>query len=118
MLNEHKIASRFYLRRLFRNTNRFEEFSLKFNDILYDYSKNLIDKRTLDLLILLANDSQLSEYIEKMFSGEKINFTEKRAVLHVALRNRSNSPILVDGQDVMPEVRICACQAFVFIHAV
>jgi len=83
---------------------RFEKFSLRFNDILFDYSKNRITEKTIDLLVELALQAGLAEMIEAMFSGEKINNTEGRAVLHVALRNRSDRPILVDGEDVMPEV--------------
>jgi glucose-6-phosphate isomerase len=83
---------------------RFEKYSVRFEEILVDYSKNLIDKRVLDLLLELANECGLKSAVESMFTGEKINATENRAVLHVALRNRSNCPVLVDGQDVMPEV--------------
>lgn len=87
-----------------RDTNRFNKFSVSFNDILFDYSKNRITDQTLPLLIDLANHVELSEKIEAMFSGEKINTTEHRAVLHTALRNRSNHPVFVDGHDVMPEI--------------
>ncbi|KAL4003922.1 protocadherin delta 2 [Sarotherodon galilaeus] len=73
-------------------------------DILIDYSKNLINQDVLAMLLALAKSRGVEEARERMFSGEKINFTEGRAVLHVALRNRSNTPILVDGKDVMPEV--------------
>jgi glucose-6-phosphate isomerase len=83
---------------------RFARFSLRFGDILFDYSKNRITEKTMVLLIELAHQANLAEKIEAMFQGEKINTTEKRAVLHTALRNRSNRPILVDGKDVMPEV--------------
>lgn len=83
---------------------RFERFSLQFQDILFDYSKNILVDETLKLLLQLAQEANLKEAIERMFNGEKINFTEKRAVLHIALRNRSNRPIYVDGVDVMPEV--------------
>ncbi|MBI3037470.1 glucose-6-phosphate isomerase, partial [bacterium] len=84
--------------------NRFEKFHLVFEDLLFDFSKNRITEQTLSLLIKLAESSGVNEAIEAMFSGEKINWTENRAALHVALRNRSNSPIYVDGRDVMPEV--------------
>jgi glucose-6-phosphate isomerase len=87
-----------------RDTNRFNKFSVSFSDILFDYSKNRITDQTLPLLIDLANHVELNEKIEAMFSGEKINTTEHRAVLHTALRNRSNHPVYVDGQDVMPEI--------------
>src|SRR5690606_31101724 len=84
--------------------DRFERFSLRFDDILFDYSKNRITAETLDLLLDLARQARLADEIAAMFNGVKINTTEDRAVLHVALRNRSNRPILVDGEDVMPGV--------------
>ncbi len=83
---------------------RFDHFSIRFEDILLDYSKNRISAETLKLLIDLAKHANVEQWRSRMFSGDKINITEDRAVLHVALRNRSNTPILVDGQDVMPEV--------------
>jgi glucose-6-phosphate isomerase len=84
---------------------RFDKFSTTYKDnILVDYSKNLITEETLDLLIDLAHDVDLRSAIDAMFNGEKINQTEGRAVLHTALRNRSNRPVMVDGKDVMPEV--------------
>ncbi len=93
------------LRDLFaRDANRFQQFSLQVGDLLLDYSKNRITAETFRLLIDLAKQANVEGWRAKMFSGEKINITENRAVLHVALRNRSNAPILVDGQDVMPEV--------------
>ncbi|GKX64161.1 glucose-6-phosphate isomerase [Pragia fontium] len=88
-----------------QDSNRFAHFSATFdNQMLIDFSKNRITDKTLTLLRELAKESDLTGAIKAMFSGEKINRTEDRAVLHVALRNRSNTPILVDGQDVMPEV--------------
>ncbi|MCW2481805.1 glucose-6-phosphate isomerase [Candidatus Symbiopectobacterium sp. NZEC135] len=88
-----------------QDPDRFSRFSATFDDLmLVDYSKNRITQETLDKLLELARETQLSEAIASMFSGEKINRTEDRAVLHVALRNRSNTPIVVDGNDVMPEV--------------
>ena len=84
--------------------HRFEKFSVRLNDILVDFSKNRITDETLRLLIGLAQDTALPEAIEQMFAGEPINETESRPVLHVALRNRANTPIRVDGQDVMPAV--------------
>lgn len=83
---------------------RTNNFSFEFDDILFDFSKNLFTKETLKLLIELANEQHLAEKIEQMYSGEKINFTEHRAVLHIALRNFDNRPIKVDGWDVMPKV--------------
>ena len=83
---------------------RFEKFSLRFQDLLVDYSKNRVTLETMKFLFSLAEEIDLRGAIEKMFTGEQINETEKRAVLHVALRNRSNSPIYAEGQDVMPGV--------------
>ncbi len=94
-----------HLRELFRDDpGRFERFSVRCHDILLDFSKQRITARTLELLLELARQAGLPAMIEKMFTGQKINTTEGRAVLHIALRNRSNRPIVVDGQDVMPEV--------------
>ncbi|MBN1986840.1 MAG: glucose-6-phosphate isomerase, partial [Prolixibacteraceae bacterium] len=86
------------------DTDRFQKYSLKFEDILVDFSKNRVNDKVRSLLLELAAECGLKEAIESMFTGAKINVTENRAVLHVALRNRSNTPILVDGEDVMPEV--------------
>lgn len=87
-----------------QDPRRFDKFSLQFEEILLDYSKNRITEKTLTLLMDLAKQADLPAWIEKMFRGEKINVTEGRAVLHIALRNRSNEPIYVDGEDVMPQV--------------
>lgn len=87
-----------------QDEKRFEKFSLLFEDILVDFSKNRIDDTTLALLLQLARECKLDEAIKAMFSGEKINQTEGRPVLHIALRNQSNSPILVEGKNVMDEV--------------
>ena len=84
--------------------DRFNKFSITFNDILVDYSKNRIDDQTVALLVQLAKECRVKEAAEAMFSGEKINVTEGRPVLHIALRNRSNKPIYVDGKDVMEDV--------------
>jgi glucose-6-phosphate isomerase len=84
--------------------NRFDKFSIRFNDILIDYSKNRITEETIGLLIGLASACGLTAAIDDMFKGEHINETENRPVLHIALRNRENAPIRVDGRDVMPEV--------------
>ena len=105
-LNEHfRQMKEVHLRTLFQeDTQRFSRFSLKFEDILVDFSKNRITEETHKLLLDLVEECKLSEAIEAMFSGKAINQTEDRAVLHVALRNRSNDPIQVDGEDVMPDV--------------
>jgi glucose-6-phosphate isomerase len=87
-----------------QDPNRFSKFSVSFNNILLDYSKNRITEETLPLLIQLAEEANLKKNIEAMFTGEKINNTEKRAVLHTALRNRSNTPVMVDGENVMPGI--------------
>jgi glucose-6-phosphate isomerase len=101
----YETASHLEMRDLFAaDPKRFETFSLRFKDILMDFSKNRITAETMTLLRALATQADLKGWTEKMFTGEKINITEDRAVLHTALRNRSNRPIFVDGQDVMPEV--------------
>ncbi|WP_041210773.1 glucose-6-phosphate isomerase [Aeromonas jandaei] len=88
-----------------QDPKRFDKFSLTFGgDILVDYSKNLITEETLKLLVELAKETELRSAIDAMFNGDKINMTEGRSVLHVALRNRSDRPIESDGKDVMPEV--------------
>ena len=87
------------------DAERFNKFSMTFEDILLDYSKNRITEETMDLLYKLAEQQNVKGLANAMFSGEKINNTEGRAVLHVALRNQSKTPILVDGQDVMPAVQ-------------
>jgi glucose-6-phosphate isomerase len=86
------------------DAQRSTKFSIRWGELLVDYSKNLITEETLRLLLDLAAECRLSEAIGKMFAGKKINETEGRAVLHIALRNRSNTPIFVGGRDVMPEV--------------
>jgi glucose-6-phosphate isomerase len=105
-LDEHFGGNDFDLRTLFQyNPNRFNEFSLQRDNYLFDYSKNLIDSRTKDLLLQLAEESQLKDAIAKMFSGDKINETEGRAVLHTALRDFSDREILVDGENIKPQIR-------------
>jgi glucose-6-phosphate isomerase len=94
-----------HMRELFEDdADRFKKFSIPFEDILVDYSKNIMTEETLRLLFELANEIELKPAIDAMYGGTAINKTENRAVLHVALRNRSNKPILVDGKDVMPEI--------------
>ncbi|MCH2082975.1 MAG: glucose-6-phosphate isomerase [Saprospiraceae bacterium] len=104
-----------HIKQLFaENANRFAQFSASFEDILLDYSKNRITQETLDLLVDLAKECGLKKAIDAMFSGQKINQTEDRAVLHVALRNRSNRPIKVDGRDVMPDINAVLAKMKVF----
>ena len=100
------------------NPGRFEAFSLQFEDILVDFSKNRITEETLELLLELASECKVKESIEKMFAGEPINETEGRAVLHVALRNRLNLPIKVDGKDVMPDVNQVLAQMEAFSNKI
>ncbi|MCO6359869.1 glucose-6-phosphate isomerase [Roseivirga pacifica] len=105
-LKEHyqKISDK-HMRSLFaEDPKRFEKLSTTFNDILVDYSKNIITSDTLTLLMNLADECGVKQAIEAMFDGEKINATEDRAVLHTALRNKSNRAVLADGEDVMPLV--------------
>jgi glucose-6-phosphate isomerase len=97
---------------------RFDKFSLTFNDILLDYSKNRITDETIVLLLDLARQANVAEWRDRMFNGEKINITEDRAVLHIALRNQSNRPILVDGKDVMPEVNSVLAHMHQFSEAI
>jgi glucose-6-phosphate isomerase len=95
-----------HLRDLFNNDpQRAENFSLKLDNLLLDYSKNLITGETLDLLMKLAREAGVEQLRDRMFAGEAINITEQRAVLHTALRNQGDNKILVDGVDVMPGVR-------------
>jgi glucose-6-phosphate isomerase len=113
-----EIASR-HLRELFReDPRRFERFSLRFEDVLIDYSKNRITGETLRLLLDLAQQAGLRAKIDAMFAGQAINMTEGRAVLHTALRNRSGGPVHVEGKDVMPEVREVLARMRAFTAAV
>jgi len=99
-------AKQFQMKEMFANDpERFEKFSLHFNDIILDFSKNLISEETIELLLELAKETNLKASIESFFTGEKINQTEGRAVLHTALRNSSERKVMVDGKDVMPDVR-------------
>ena len=100
------------------DARRASDFSVEFEDLLLDYSKNRVDRETMGLLLKLAEESGLRQAIDDMFTGKKINVTENRAVLHVALRNRSNRPILVDGQDVMPGVNAVLSKMAAFTERV
>ncbi len=100
------------------DSSRFEHFSVQSGELLLDYSKNRITKETVTKLIALAKSLGLSDWIERMFSGDSINTTEGRAVLHVALRNRSNTPIIVDGKDVMPAVNTVLAQMKQFCNRI
>jgi glucose-6-phosphate isomerase len=106
LLAEHfRQVNDLHMKDLFaKDPERFAKYSIRLNDILVDYSKNRVTDDTLPLLLRLAEEAGLKEAIEKMFTGDRINETEDRPVLHVALRNRGNTPIYVDGEDVMPKV--------------
>ncbi len=106
LLTKHKAEmAETTIKELFVNDNeRFDKFSVRFEDILLDYSKNLITDKTKAILVALANECELDDAIERMFTGDVINQTENRPVLHTALRNRSNSPIAVDGHEIMPDI--------------
>jgi len=104
-LQEHyQKMKNIHMKELFKDKNRFEKFSVNDLSILLDYSKNIVTEETMELLFNLAKSSGVKEYAQKMFQGEKINFTEDRAVLHIALRNRVHTEIIVDGNDVMPDI--------------
>ena len=102
----YEVISGQHMRDMFAgDRERFNKFSLQHNHLLLDYSKNRINEETMSLLFQLVREADLENWIKRMFNGERINHTEKRAVLHTALRNRSDQPVMLDGQDVMPEVR-------------
>eukprot|EP00112_Aurelia_sp_Birch-Aquarium-sp1_P022959 Seg666.5 transcript_id=Seg666.5/GoldUCD/mRNA.D3Y31 product="Glucose-6-phosphate isomerase" protein_id=Seg666.5/GoldUCD/D3Y31 len=119
----HKVAEKWHMRQLFQeDPKRFDKFKLELqpdgSQLLVDFSKNIISDETLKLLRNLATACGVEKMRDRMFGGDKINFTEDRAVLHIALRNRSNSPILVDGADVMPDVNKVLAQMKEFSNAV
>jgi len=104
-----------HMRSLFKaDSQRFSRYSLKMDEILFDYSKNIVTDKTLELLRQLAVECKVKEAIEAMFNGEKINQTEDRSVLHTALRNLSGNPVYSDGKDVMPDVLRVLAQMKVF----
>jgi len=95
-----------HMRELFEEDNeRFAKFSLYFNDIVYDYAKNRITDETVSLLLKLAEQAALPEWIERLFAGDAINHTEHRAVLHTALRDQGDAPIMLDGVDISVEIK-------------
>lgn len=114
-----KMVQPIHMRDLFEaDPKRFDKYSLKFADILFDYSKHRITDETLPLLLQMAREAKIEQWRDKMFAGEKINITENRAVLHTALRNRSNTPVFVDGKDVMPDVNAVLKQMRIFSEKV
>ncbi|MGC9492325.1 glucose-6-phosphate isomerase [Vibrio genomosp. F10] len=120
-LTEHfETAQDMDMKELFaQDAKRFESFSTRFgSDILVDYSKNLIDAETMQHLFALANETEVKSAIEAMFGGDAINKTEGRSVLHTALRNRSDKPVMVDGKDVMPAVNAVLAKMELFTHRI
>ncbi|MEM8589200.1 MAG: glucose-6-phosphate isomerase [Pseudomonadota bacterium] len=119
-LEQHQRAIEpLHMRDLFgADPDRFDRFSLRLGDLLFDYSKNRITAETVELLLALAEAVDVPRWRDAMFRGERINTTENRPVLHTALRNRSDKPVLVDGVDVMPDVRRVLGQMRDFCHAV
>ena len=108
-----------HMRDLFAaDSDRFNKFHVTFNDFLLDYSKNNITQETMDLLFQMAKEANLQGATHDMFSGQRINTTENRPVLHTALRNRDNHPIFVDGKDVMPEINAVLDKMHTFSDAV
>jgi len=119
LVEHQRLLEKMHMRELFNeDPERGEKFSLRFDNLLLDYSKNRIIDETLDLLISLARETGVEQLRDRMFAGEAINLTEQRAVLHTALRNRSNDAVLVDGSDVMPAVKAVLAQVRKFSHAV
>ena len=105
LCTHQQTVAKLHMRHLFANDpHRFNKYSLKFSDLLFDYSKNRITDETMPLLFQMAKEANIEQWREKMFAGEKINITENRAVLHTALRNRSNKPVMLGGKDVMPDI--------------
>ncbi|RPJ55181.1 MAG: glucose-6-phosphate isomerase [Acidobacteria bacterium] len=115
----YREISTVHLRDLFKtDPNRAPRFTLQAEGVFVDYSKNRVTDETLRLLVSLARAVDLSGAIERMFTGEKFNLTEKRAVLHTALRNRSDTPVFADGKDVMPEVKRVLEKMAAFAHSI
>jgi glucose-6-phosphate isomerase len=117
--NHYNVIKNTHLKTFFNeNNNRKNDFTLKFNDFEFDFSKNRINKETIDLLLELANEVDLKSAMDAYFSGEKINQTEKRAVLHTALRSQLNNAIFVDGENIMPSVKEALSKIEVFTNKV
>jgi glucose-6-phosphate isomerase len=115
----HAAINKLQIKELFRNdSSRFDKFSLTMGDILFDYSKNRVTEETIQLLLQLAADCNLPAAVDAMFAGERINETENRPVLHIALRNFSKEPVMVDGQDVMRDVKKVLRKMKTFAQAV
>ena len=116
---QYAVMRTMHMRDMFaKNPKRFEEFSVSLKDFFLDYSKNRIDRRTMDMLVELAKETGVEAARDRMFSGEKINITENRAVLHTALRNMSDEPVYVDGKNVMPQIKEVLAKMKAFSKAV
>lgn len=110
---------RLHMRTLFENDpERFNKHSLCLNDIVFDYSKNIITEKTMQLLFQLAEECEVKKAVESLFNGDVINETEGRAVQHTALRNFSNDPVLIDGKDIMPEIKRVQSQMKAFCETI
>lgn len=106
LTQHHALMKNKHMKQMFaEDPQRARQFSLSLNNIYFDYSKNRIDNTTIDLLLELAQQCALQQAIDALFHAEKINEMENRAVLHFALRNQSNDPVILDGKDIMPEIR-------------
>jgi glucose-6-phosphate isomerase len=117
--SHHDEIGDLHMRNLFADDpGRANRFSMTLGDLLFDYSKNRVTDRTLELLVALAVECQVPAWMERMFSGEPINGTEGRAVLHTALRNRGDRAVFVDGRDVMPQIRRVLDQMRAFTEAI
>lgn len=114
-----KVVEKLKMRDLFvENPERAKNFTINLENLIFDYSKNRVTDKTMFYLSKLARECKLEDKIKAMFSGDKINITEKRAVLHTALRNRSNTPIIVDGKDIMPDINAVFAKMKKFSEAV
>jgi glucose-6-phosphate isomerase len=105
LVQHHQEMKKVQIKQLFKeDPERFKQYSIQYGDILFDYSKNIITQKTLQLLLQLADECKVPAAIEAMYTGEKINETENRSVLHIALRNINGAPVMSDGKDIMPDV--------------
>ena len=119
LVAHHAQTRSMHMRDLFKqDPERFEKFSRRFDDLIFDFSKHRVTSETLALLVKMAEQANVQEFIQRMASGDAINFTENRSVLHVALRNRTSRPILVGGRDVMPDVNRVLEKMGAFVRSV
>lgn len=118
LANFSEVKKHQQIKNLFTDPARFDKYAIKWEDVLVDFSKNRLDDETMQALLGLAAELDLKSAIETMFRGEKINGTEGRAVLHTALRNRSNKPVFAEGKDVMPDVNAVLAQMKAFADQV